>query len=115
MPCAGQGALLLSARSGDDATLAAAGSVDDPVTHACLLAERALVRALDADCETPMGALATRDSQGMTLAAFVGRPDGSAWLRDTLTQAGGAPDPAELGARAAARLLAAGANEVLGR
>ena len=37
-----------------------------------------------------MGAHATLDEAGtMTLTAFVGRPDGGAWLRDTLTVAGG--------------------------
>jgi len=116
VPCAGQGALLLAARAGDEATLTAARRLDDPVTHACLRAEREVVRGLDADCLTPMGAHAVLDDAGtMTLAAFVGRPDGSTWLRDTLTVAGGREAPEGLGAQIATRLVAAGAQEVLGR
>ena len=117
VPCAGQGALLITARAGDETALAAAQAIDDPRTHACVRAERELVRALDADCHTPMGAYATLgDAGAMTLTAFVGRPDGSAWLRDALTVAGeGATDPEALGARVGERLLSAGAAEVLGR
>ncbi len=116
VPCAGQGALLLAARADDEATLTAARHLDDPATHACLRAEREVVRGLDADCHTPMGAHATLDEAGtMTLTAFVGRPDGGAWLRDTLTVAGGGAAPEALGAQVAARLVAAGAQEVLGR
>ena len=116
VPCAGQGALLVAARAGDDAVLAAAATLDDPVTHACLRAEREVVRGLDADCHTPMGAHATLDDAGtMTVTAFVGRVDGGAWLRDTLTATGGAQAPEALGAEVAARLLSAGASEVLGR
>lgn len=116
VPCAGQGALLLTARAGDEAALAAAQHLDDPATHACLRAEREVVRGLDADCHTPMGAHATLgDADTMTLAAFVGRPDGGAWLRDTLTIAGAGADPEAFGAQVAERLAAAGALEVLGR
>ncbi len=117
VPCAGQGALLITARAGDDAALAAALTIDDAPAHICVRAERELVRALDADCHTPMGAHATLDDAGaMTLTSFVGRPDGGAWLRDTLTVTGeAAADPEALGARAGERLLSAGAAEVLGR
>ena len=47
----------------------------------------------------------------LTVASFVGRPDGSACLRDEV--AGGADAPAELGRLAGERWLAAGAAEVL--
>ena len=50
----------------------------------------------------------------MTLTAFVGRPDGAAWVRDTLTTTA-TGDPAALGAQVAERLRSAGADEVLGR
>lgn len=113
VPAAGQGALAITARSGDDDAIAAARRIDDPATHRCLLAERALVHALDADCDTPVGAHATLDDATITLVAFIGRVDGAAWLRDVLTTTG--DDPAALGAQVAARLRSAGADEVLGR
>jgi hydroxymethylbilane synthase len=112
VPAAGQGVLALEARAGDDDARAAVEAIADDETMACLAAERALVRALDADCHTPVGAHATRDGDGrMTLRAFVGRADGSAWARDQLS----GEDPEVLGAQVAQRLLAAGAEELLGR
>lgn len=121
-PAAGQGTLVLEARSGDDAARGAAAGVADARAMECLTAERALVRALGADCHTPMGAHATlgegEAGPTMTLRAFVGRPDGSAWVRDELTRdlAGGEGGTADaLGTAVAGRLRAAGADEVLGR
>jgi len=71
-----------------------------------------VVRALDADCHTPVGAHAIATSAAaLFLRAFVGAPDGGAWVRDEL-----AGDDAEaLGTEVAQRLLAAGAREVLPR
>ena len=84
----------------------------DPDTEACLAAERATVRALEADCHTPVGASATTRPGGrLRLTVFVGAEDGSAWIRDQLE----GNEPEGLGARVAARVLAAGAAEVLGR
>jgi hydroxymethylbilane synthase len=112
VPAAGQGVLALEARAGDDDARAAVEAITDEETMACLAAERALVRALDADCHTPVGAHATRDAGGlMTLRAFVGRADGSGWARDELS----GDEPGALGAEVAQRLLAAGAGELLGR
>jgi hydroxymethylbilane synthase len=118
VPCAGQGALALAVRRGDEETLAAVAPVDDARSHACLRAEREVVRALEADCRTPMGAHASLGEDGaMTLTAFVGAPDGTAWVRDTLTRAGAGAgeDPEALGAEVGRRLLSSGAAEVLGR
>ena len=71
-----------------------------------------MVRALEADCHTPVGAHAVAAPDGaLVLRAFVGAPDGSAWVRDQLEGSDAEP----LGAEVAARLLSAGAGEVLGR
>ena len=87
--------------------------VDSEITPAAaraLVAERALVRALEADCHTPVGAHAeVLGSHALRLRAFVGAADGSAWVRDELDGA----DPERLGAAVAQRLLSAGAREVL--
>ena len=65
---------------------------------ATLSAERSLVAALDASCNTPLGANATLESGGrMRLRAFCGLPDGSEWLRDELEE--DASDPEALGGR----------------
>jgi hydroxymethylbilane synthase len=111
VPAAGQGTLAVTVRSDDEAARAAVAAVSDDVARRCLLAERALVRALEADCHTPVGAHATLADGGLTLRAFVGAPDGAAWVRDELD----GDDPEALGAEVARRLRAAGADEVLGR
>jgi hydroxymethylbilane synthase len=112
IPAAGQGALAVTARTGDEQAAEAAARVADADALACLSAERALVRALEADCHTPMGAHATRArGGGLDLRAFAGRPDGSMWVSDELR--GGEPEA--LGTEMARRLRAAGVDEVLGR
>jgi hydroxymethylbilane synthase len=115
VPCGGQGVLAITARAGDERMHAATRALDDAATSTCLRAERALVRALEADCHTPVGAHARFDGPVLALRAFVGRADGSAWLSDALARTAGAEDPEALGAEVAARLRAAGADEVLGR
>ena len=47
----------------------------------------------------------------MRLDAFAGLPDGSWWIRDTLT--GAAVDPEALGEALADRMLSAGAGDLL--
>ena len=113
VPAPGQGCLALEARSDDPATTEHAASVTDRDALVCLTAERALVQALDASCNTPLGAHAILDDGMFTLQAFVGLPDGSAWLRDSLEGDAGAP--ADLGAAVAGRMLSAGAGDLLGQ
>ena len=90
---------------------AAAGALTDTAALSALTAERALVAALDATCNTPVGAHAEPRGDTLRLTAFVGLPDGSHWIRDELD--GPAADPAALGAEVAERLNAAGAAELL--
>jgi hydroxymethylbilane synthase len=110
VPAPGQGTLALQARCEDESVRERVRAIADPATEACLAAERALVRALGADCHTPVGALAVSGPDGsLTLSAFAGRTDGSAWVRDRRE----GPDPERLGAELAGRMLAAGARELL--
>jgi hydroxymethylbilane synthase len=111
-PAAGQGILVLEARSGDEAAEAAAAASDAKALTE-LTAERAVVAALDASCATPIGVNASLEDGVLALAAFVGLPDGSEWVRDSIE--GDAGDPAGLGRTIAERLLAAGAGELLRR
>lgn len=108
VPAAGQGCLAVATRAGEEELVAA---IADPAATRALLAERAVVRGLDADCHTPVGAHAVIDGSRLSLRAFVGAPDGSAWVRDELD----GDDPEPLGTEVAERLLSAGAGEVLGR
>lgn len=113
VPAPGQGTLVLEARTEDRRVRELAATVDDPHVGACLAAERALARALGASCRTPLGAHAALAADGaMTLRAFLGLPDGSAWLRDELTDPLGVA-PERLGEEVATRMRAAGADELL--
>ena len=101
-----------SRRAPDDESMAeAAAAVTDRGALTALLAERAVVVGLDAGCSTPMGAIARVDGEHLALSAYVGMPDGSHWIRDELTGPGA--EPAALGRAVAARLLSAGAGELL--
>ena len=107
VPAAGQGCLAVTTRVGEEPLVAAIG---DQAGARALAAERALVRALEADCHTPVGAHAqVLGPEALRLRAFVGAADGSAWVRDELEGS----DPERLGAAVAQRLLSAGAREVL--
>jgi hydroxymethylbilane synthase len=95
VPAPGQGVLAVEGRSIPE-------SLVDPVVQARLTAERHVVEALGATCDTPVGA----HHDGTALHAFVGLPDGSAWIRDSVVAA----DPAPLLVQ---RLTAMGAPALL--
>jgi hydroxymethylbilane synthase len=112
VPAPGQGVIALEGRADDGRSQQAAAGISDRRTFACLIAERTLARGLGASCHTPLGAHATLGAGGaMTLSAWVGLPDGSAWASDEL--AGALAQPEALGREVAARLSLAGAAELL--
>jgi hydroxymethylbilane synthase len=110
VPAAGQGALAVQAVAGKlrDSVLA---GVRDADTAACVVAERDLVRGLDASCNTPVGAFARMvTGDEVELRGWAGLADGSAWVRDMLSGAA-----SEVGLAVAERMLAGGAGELLRR
>jgi hydroxymethylbilane synthase len=111
VPAPGQGILALEGRAGDAAVEGTVAQITDPGAFACLVAERSLAGALGASCNTPLGAHAENHGGGLLLRAWVGLPDGSAWVRDEL--AGELAEPEALGRSVAARLELAGAGELL--
>jgi hydroxymethylbilane synthase len=111
VPAPGQGCLVLEARTDDRKIQAAGSELTDLDALTCLAAERAVVRALEATCHTPIGAHCVKSGDGLRLTAFVGLPDGSRWIRDELEA--DAADPAGLGATVGARMRGAGAAELL--
>jgi hydroxymethylbilane synthase len=111
VPAPGQGTLALEARADDARVREALEAITDADAFACLLAERALAHALDASCHTPLGAHATLAKGSMRISAWVGLPDGSAWVSDELD--GDATRPEALGREVAARIKRAGGAEIL--
>jgi len=111
-PAAGQGALLLECRAKDAETLKSAATVNHSNSATELAFERAVVIALDADCHTPLGALARCDGSTVTLDVVVLASNGNQWIRD---RAVGVPaDAQHLVGGLIQNLRAAGADELLG-
>jgi hydroxymethylbilane synthase len=112
VPAPGQGILAVEGRAQDARAREAVTAITDAQAFACLLAERALARELGASCHTPLGARAQADGDGrLRLRAWVGLPDGSAWLADELR--GAIADAERLGREVAERMRSAGAGELL--
>jgi hydroxymethylbilane synthase len=113
VPAAGQGALALQVRAGDDVCTAAVAAIGDEDALRELTAERAVVTLLEASCTTPIGVHARVRGERLWIDAFVGLPDGSEWVRDRLEAE--TAEPAAAGVLLAERLLSAGAREILDR
>jgi hydroxymethylbilane synthase len=104
VPDAGQGIIVLQTRQGDDAeTLARA--IEDPVSRTAAIAERATVRALGADCHSPVGAFAEVRGARLVIRAMAAREDGSSLIR--LEDEGPASAAEEIGHRLGLRLRSA--------
>jgi len=108
-PAAGQGALGIEIRAGDEKTREHLAFLDDATARATTTCERALLNKLGGGCQVPIGAFAESRDGELQLTAIVARPDGSVILRET--QSGS--DPVALGERVGDILLKRGANQIL--
>jgi hydroxymethylbilane synthase len=81
LPAVGQGALAIECRVGDEATRRLIEPLHDPVSAACVAAERAMLAALDGSCRTPIAGLGEVASDRLTLEGLLLKPDGSAAIR----------------------------------
>ena len=71
LPAGGQGVIAIQSRAGDAAVNGLLAEIDDRETHNCLRAEREFLRLLDADCNPPVGVLATMAQASMTVRAQI--------------------------------------------
>jgi len=109
LPAVGQGALALEVRAGEPLA-GELGALAHAGTARTVSAERALLAALQGDCNVPLAAFAeVLAPERLRLRALVASPDGRRIVRG---EAEGA-DPAALGADLAEKLLAQGAREIL--
>ena len=111
LPAVGQGALGIECRADDSTTRQLLSPLDDPATHACVVAERSLLLALRGGCLAPVGALGQIANGRLQLSAVVLAGDGS----KRITAAGEAEpgEAAALGERVARLLLDQGAAELI--
>jgi hydroxymethylbilane synthase len=118
LPQAAQGALAVECRAADADLVALLGELDDAESHAAVIAERALLAALEAGCTAPVAALAEiteSDSPGgaleISLRGSVTAVDGSDAVR--LSATGPLTEADAIGRGLARELLAAGADRLL--
>ncbi len=112
VPAAGQGALGLEHRTGDDAVRRWIAAIDHAATRRAVTAERAVLLRLGAGCRTPIGVLGRAGEDGrLHLEAYLLSPDGTQPLRRAID--GAATDAATLGRDLAKRMLGEGAGDLL--
>ena len=78
LPAPAQGAVGIEARADDTRMRDWLGAIDHAATHLCVLVERGLLAALQADCHSPVAALATLEGDSILLRAELFAEDGSA-------------------------------------
>ena len=111
LPAVGQGALGIETRADRADLKALLAPLHHADTATCVLAERAMSRALAGSCQVPLGGFAETQNGKLRLRGFVATPDGSRLLRAEMTTSAG--DPEVLGDDVAQNLLRQGAGEIL--
>jgi len=111
LPAVGQGALGIEIHEDNKVVEEIIKSLHHDETYKAVIAERALLRALEGGCQVPIGAFAEVKPSGLYLDAVVGSLDGSITYRKKLR--GSKNDPDKLGKTLAKDLLKAGAKEIL--
>ena len=106
LPQAGQGAIAVQCRAGDDVTRALLASVDDAPSHRALVAERSVLAGLGGSCTVPVGAWAetAAGSPELHVHGLVASGDGRVVVR--MSRHG--DDPELVGAEVAHALLVEG-------
>jgi hydroxymethylbilane synthase len=103
LPAIAQGAIGIEWRVDNSKMQMMLSVIADKDTALRLAAERALLKALDGSCQTPIGGLATLDGDVLTLRGQILRTDGSDHVMDEII--GPATDGPALGRKLAATLL----------
>ncbi|GIC87216.1 porphobilinogen deaminase [Aspergillus udagawae] len=111
----GQGALGLEIRKGDRKMQELLGKLADQKSTLACLAERSLMRTLEGGCSVPIGVETEWTSSGdLRMNAIVVSLDGTQSVEDTITSRVQTVEEANaLGEELAARLVKAGAGEIL--
>ena len=81
LPACGQGVIAIEARDNAPELAALLQPFDCALTRPCIIAERAMNKALGGSCSVPIGAFAQWRDDQIWLRGLVGAPDGSVLLR----------------------------------
>ena len=77
IPCAGQGVIALQCRDNDEGLIELLKQVDHQSTHSSIKAERNVLKVLEGDCETAVGAFANIEGDKINLEVELFSLDGS--------------------------------------
>jgi hydroxymethylbilane synthase len=110
LPAVGQGSLAAATLESGWLRQLVREVLNHEESEKAVLAERAMLRALEGGCRVPVGALGVVEDGALRLRGVVASPDGTLVYRGEA--AGG--DPEEIGVRLARELLERGAAVVLG-
>jgi hydroxymethylbilane synthase len=111
LPAVGQGALGIETRVDNKLVNDIVKSIHHEATYKEVLAERALLKALEGGCQVPIGAFAEIKPNGLFIDALVGSLDGVLTFRKKIR--GSKNNPEKLGRELAKDLLKAGAKIIL--
>jgi len=111
IPAVGQGALGIECRKNDSEINNVISFLNDPVSRACVTAERALLQRLEGGCQVPIGCYGRIESETLYVAGMVGSIDGHRLIRDSVQ--GSAERAEELGTTLGEKLLSHGADVIL--
>ncbi|MHB2168423.1 hydroxymethylbilane synthase [Alsobacter sp. R-9] len=110
-PAVGQGAIAITCRAGDEATLNAIARITDAAVGIALAAERAFLTVLDGSCRTPIAGHATVTADGIAFRGLVLRSDGTEAFESRRT--GPVASAAELGRDAGRDILSRAPADIL--
>jgi len=111
LPAVGQGAIAVQSRAKDEELGDVVGKLDDAETRTAIIAERALLAALQGGCQVPMGAWARIERGELVMDAVVCSVDGIQYVRQRAS--GPREEATQLGQRMAQLLIEAGAQNIL--
>ncbi|HWN74120.1 MAG TPA: hydroxymethylbilane synthase [Candidatus Udaeobacter sp.] len=111
LPAVGQGAIAIQSRVSDRDADEFLSKLDDMETRTAIIAERALLAALQGGCQVPLGAWARMERSELVMEAVVCSVDGAQYVREKATAP---PDQAaQLGEHLARVLAEGGARTIL--
>jgi hydroxymethylbilane synthase len=111
LPAAGQGAVGIEARAGDDELLRVLRKLNDADTQIAVEAERTVLAGLQGGCQLPVGVWARLEGRKFLIEACVLAADGSESIR--VRRAGMPRDAEDLARQVATALLGGGAERLL--
>jgi hydroxymethylbilane synthase len=106
LPAPGQGAIAITARTGDRAMRDRLAALDHRATTLALACERAFLAVLDGSCRTPIAGLARIAGGDLSFDGMIVKPDGSE--AHATVRRGPASEAAHIGADAGRELAARG-------